>query len=110
MTNASRNNTPRRRAIAWLVARANRNKNHMNHIGLKCVTRRGRFRFGPERGGARVRAVVATVTVAVTGPAALGVTLDGEIEQVAFRGNCGTPIQLRVTGVSSPKTDVTATV
>jgi len=107
MTNASRNNTPRRRAIAWLVARANRNKNHMNHVGLKCVTRRGRFVFGPDRGGARVRAVVATVTVAEMGFVPSGVTLEGEIEQVAFRG---APTQPRLTLALNPKDGVTVIV
>jgi hypothetical protein len=79
----------------------------MNQVGLKCVIRRGRFIFGPERGGARVRAVVATVTVAVMGLVPSGVTLDGEIEQVAFRG---APPQPKLTLALNPKDGVTVIV
>ena len=107
MTSASRNNTPRRRAIAWLASKVKRNKNHMNHLSLNCVRRRGRFRFGPDRGGARVRAVVVTVTVAEIGLVPLGVTLDGEIEQVAFGID---PVQLRLTLALNPKEGVTVMV
>ena len=107
MTNAKRNSTPRRRAIAWLATKVSSNSNHMNHVGLKCVIRRGRFKFGPDRGGAIVRAVVRTVIAAVMGFVPSGVTVDGEIKQVAFRG---TPLQPSVTLALNPKVGVTVIV
>ena len=83
------------------------NSSPMNQLNLNCVRRRGRFIFGPDRGGARVRAVVATVTVAEMGLVPSGVTLDGEIEQVA----CGTePLQVRLTLALNPKVGVTVIV
>ena len=83
------------------------NSSHMNQVILNCVITRGRFILGPDRGGARVRAVVATVTVAETGLVPSGVTLDGEIEHVAFRG---APLQVRLTLALNPKVGVTVIV
>ena len=107
MTRARRNSTPRRRAIAWLATRVRRSSNHKNHVGLTCVTRRGKFSFGPDRGGVMERTVVVTVAVAEMGFVPSGVTVAGDTEQVAFRG---APLQPRVTLALNPKSGVTVRV
>jgi hypothetical protein len=76
-------------------------------VGLTRVTRRGKFRFGPDRGGGMERTAVATVTVAVTGFVPSGVTAGGDTEQVAA---CGAPLQPRVTLALNPKEGVTVKV
>ena len=78
-------------------------------MGLICVTKRGKFSFGPERGGARVRAVVVTVATAEMGLVPLGVTLDGDTEQEAL-ASVGALEQLRETGALNPNSGVTVSV
>ena len=107
MTRARRNRARRRRAIARLAKRVKRSSSHKNHVGLTRVTRRGKFRFGPDRGGSMERTVVVTVKVAVTGFVPSGVTASGDIEQLAPRG---APLQPRVTLALNPKDGVTVKV
>jgi hypothetical protein len=107
MTRARRNRTRRRRAIAWLATRVRRSSNHKNHVGLTRVRRRGKFRFGPDRGGGMERTAVVTVTLAVMGFVPSGVTVDGDAEQVAPRG---APPQPSVTLALNPKDGVTVKV
>ena len=107
MTRARRNRALRRRAIAWLARRVRRSSSHKNHVGLNRVTRRGKFGFGPDRGGSKERTAVVTVTVAVTGFVPSGVTADGDTEQVAPRGVLPQP---SVTLALNPKDGVTVKV
>jgi hypothetical protein len=62
---------------------------------------------GIPTGGAADRRVVVTLSVAVAGPEALGVTVDGEIEQVA---SVGRPLHESATGELYPATELTETV
>ena len=107
MIRARRSSTRRRRGITWLAKRVKRSSSHKNHEGTARVTRRGRFKFGPDLGGSMERTAVVTVTVAVTEFEPLGVTADGDTEQVAFRG---APLQPSATLASNPKDGVTVRV
>jgi len=104
MTRARRNRARRRRAIAWHVKTVRKSSSHKNHVGLTRVTRRGKFRFGPDPGGAKERWPVVTVTVAVAGFVPFGVTEAGDTEQVAFRG---APAQPSITLALNPKDGAT---
>jgi len=79
----------------------------MNHGSLSRVTRRGKFRFGPDPGGAKERWPVLIVTVAVAGFIPSRMTEAGDTEQLAFRG---APPQPSVTLVLNPKDGVTVKV
>jgi hypothetical protein len=87
--------------------RVRRSSSHKNQVCLNRVTRRGKFRFGPDPGGDKERWPVLTVTVAIAASVPSRVSEAGDTEQVALRG---APLQPNVTLALNPKDGVTVKV